>query len=232
MSIFVLFNPHREPAKIGALELEATIQERHDLQSTVTSDPVETGFTISDHVIRQPVEIHLEGKISDRPLQIMKGVLENVTNEFFSSENTDNEDNRLSQYVFDYLYEMQRNAQLINVLTNFKLYKDMVIEKLDIPYTKQTGRAIHFSAKCKHINFVTSQKTSIPADQVAKPQSRKDNGQGKTDKGNQDASNPDDYDRDVGVSIYGYGPGNANWLSKWQRKSNAGGWVAPGFFSD
>jgi hypothetical protein len=66
MALLQLFTQTK--AKIGAVELDCSVQETHERQATLTQSPVEDGSTISDNVVLLPKRLTVEGVVSKTPL--------------------------------------------------------------------------------------------------------------------------------------------------------------------
>lgn len=158
--------------RINQLILDATISENYQLNATVTSNPIEDGKTINDNIVNDPEKITIEGFITNDPIRILGGVL----NESVNDENR-------SQTAFDALYELFNNKTLVNVVSHFKVYKDMAFENLTIPRNQTSGKAIRFTADLVKIVKVKSELVTIPRSQLAP--AKKDSGQSSADKGSQ-----------------------------------------------
>src|SRR5713101_5273233 len=55
-------------ALLDVITIDATLQEVHKADAEVTEHPVELGADITDHVRPKPVELRIEGIISDTPI--------------------------------------------------------------------------------------------------------------------------------------------------------------------
>ena len=71
----------KEPGKIGTLELDVTISENHEYGSMVTEFPVEKGGNVSDHIINNPVILNMNGFITNSPVRIFGGIVDNLTSQ-------------------------------------------------------------------------------------------------------------------------------------------------------
>lgn len=68
MALLSLFTQTR--AKIGAIEIDCSVEETHERSADLTRYPVEAGSTISDNVVLHPKKLTLEGVISKTPLGV------------------------------------------------------------------------------------------------------------------------------------------------------------------
>jgi len=130
----------------GAVSFEAdlTIEELHERSAEVTQHPVESGGTISDHVILQPERLRLDGFVTDARLR-------------------DPEATR-TQSAFADLDTAWSSGQLVQVITARKTYQDMVITRLDLPYDRP--ESMQFSIELQQIKIVDAREVEgiLPAD--------------------------------------------------------------------
>ena len=138
MSIGILLpSSTRRQGRIGAIALDATISETHSATSQVTTQPVEEGANISDHIINDPLEVEITGFITNSP------VLTSSTN--FRDA---------AQAAFDELFFIREQKQLVVVVTYYKVYDNMAITSINIPRTLRVGQAINFTIRMRSVNKV------------------------------------------------------------------------------
>lgn len=121
--------------KVGDLTIEATLSEQHSMTATVSKFPVEGGSIVSDHIVNDPEKVTLEGFISNTPL----------------GSDPDN----FAQDAFDQLKKMWEARELLDIVTQFKVYTDMAITDISVPLNNKTGQAIQFTVdliKIKKVN--------------------------------------------------------------------------------
>ena len=131
----------------GNIELDANLEENHEWSAEITSNPVETGAPISDHIIDQQDKLKIKGFVTDAPL-IASQTIAQISK---------------SQNIFDILYKLIKIKEPITVYTQYKIYNDMVISNIIIPRTPGIGEAIEFEAEFIHIRKVSTQIVEIPA---------------------------------------------------------------------
>ena len=68
MALLSLIFGEKIKARVGLVELDASLSESHSMNATVTEYPVEEGADIADHIRRQPDTITISGIVSDTPL--------------------------------------------------------------------------------------------------------------------------------------------------------------------
>jgi hypothetical protein len=141
----IITGPKR--ASIGAITLDASISETHNVSWTVTKHPVETGSEISDHKRLQPLTISMTDEISDVPMQLLAIP-----------------DPQRSIDAWKELEEAAR-GDLVTVVTTLKQYKDMQIESLRATRTAATGEVLAFVATLRQILTVDSAQAKRKAPQ-------------------------------------------------------------------
>lgn len=134
--------------KLGAIELDLTIDEMHQRNAEVSDFPVESGGQIQDHISNGPRKLTITGFITDTPL----GAL-------FSYSFA----NRV-QDAFDSLEELYDSRTPFDVVSGLKSYKNMCFESLDMP-RKREG-ALQFTATLKQLTIVSSENVAIPETKV------------------------------------------------------------------
>lgn len=155
MDLVGIFFGHNTPKGIilgefGNIEFDAVLAENHNWSADATSNPVETGSPITDHVIEQSDKLVLMGFVSDASLTLSS----NFTQFNVLKPKT--------QVAFDALYEAIKSKQTVSVYTKFKIYQDMIITKVDIPRIYEHGQAIEFGVELINIRKVSTQLVDIP----------------------------------------------------------------------
>lgn len=98
---------------------DATFKETHTFENQITTNPVQEGTPINDHVYQQPIVFTWDVGMSDCLTSIYPG-------QFNSSE-------QRSVAAFDVLESLWENAKLLTVTTSFRQHKNMVIKQF-MPY--------------------------------------------------------------------------------------------------
>lgn len=130
----------------GNIELDAALDENHEWSAEATSNPVEVGAPVTDHVIDQSDKLKIKGFITDTPLT-SSASLPQISR---------------SQDVFDLLYELIKLKEPMTVYTKHKVYDEMVLTNVTIPRTAGVGEAIEFSAEFINIRKVATQMVDVP----------------------------------------------------------------------
>lgn len=129
------------------LDLVETIQ--HDLSAEVTKHPVESGSVISDHVTLNP-----------RELTLTNAVVSNTPIGSIALEAT-----RLigkpAAYAYEKLESVYLAKQGVVVITGFKKYESMILDKLSAPEEHKTFGGLVFTAHFTQINIVRNRRVTV-----------------------------------------------------------------------
>jgi hypothetical protein len=152
------------------IEIDATIREVVSQSAQVTRFNIEEGAEINDHVILGPVELEIEGVVSDTPLTLnlnpfstfAAGLLDLTTPPQNPVQPSDDAYNTLMWYMSQktLLYIVSGSGRYYgsDSLTDPDGYQ---ITRLRIPTTQQTGRALRFSLSLRKITVVLLDGTEV-----------------------------------------------------------------------
>lgn len=130
--------------RIGTMLLDVTIREQHTRENRVTQWPVEDGSTITDHINNQPRRVTIEGFITDAPLLSGAQLAPRAQNAFIELE------------------RMWQARELLEVVTQYRRYSSMAIQKLDVPKNPNTGQALRFTVDFVEVQKANSETVEIP----------------------------------------------------------------------
>lgn len=137
---------------LGNLELDATLEEAHEWTAEATSNPVEEGSPVTDHIIEQPDKLKLRGVVTDAPM-----VLSNTAADLISALVGSR-----SQDAFELLRAIIKQRETVTVYTKHRIYPDMILTSINIPRTPSDGEAIEFTAEFIHLRKVSTQIVDVP----------------------------------------------------------------------
>lgn len=132
---------------IGTIELDVIIKESAQSSATITSNPVENGADVNDHIIINPMTFTIDGIVSDTKVSILGG----LTSTAFTIDDTP------SKNAWESLLQLQAERIPFTLEQNLKSYDNVVIENITTSQDKDTSNALIFSANLKEIIFVGSQ---------------------------------------------------------------------------
>ena len=170
---FLQVNP--ETFDVIEVELDASISESHKFTADVTDNPVEGGSVVSDHITLKPIELTIDGMITDSPISFLTGVVDVLS----GGESR-------SQQGFDALIALRDSRQLFTVQTGLRAYENMAMTSLTIPRRADIGQALRFQMQVRQLTIVESETVDIPPEQVAAANA--DAAQSEADKGKQSGS--------------------------------------------
>ncbi|MBA3841174.1 MAG: hypothetical protein H0X39_00885 [Actinobacteria bacterium] len=173
------------PILIGGYQIDASISESHQFESTVTEFPVEQGSAISDNIVPKSIMVTIEGIVSDTPIGPI-ATLRNqqaASSDFlpFSDPKAALEAVKGSTFMPSVdartaLLAIRDARQPITISTSIRTYENMALQTLEIPVDASTGAAFRFSATFKQIIIVTNVRTTI---RTATKRTASPSGQGK-----------------------------------------------------
>jgi hypothetical protein len=151
--------------RIGFLELDCVMAETINMANGVTSAPIETGESVTDHMFNEPLQLTMDVIISDDdPTRFLEqftspilGLLENGV-EGFQQGLQPQVSARLEAY--ETLRDLWRNKGVVDVVTGFETFSNMAITNIDIPRDNEDGRSIKFTVNMIQITILPSTFTS------------------------------------------------------------------------
>lgn len=132
MVLALLFGKKYEKTKVGNIFLDATIDETHAYKANVTSYPIESGDSVSDHVFNLPENLSITGIVSDTPLNILLPFNRSID-------------------AFNRLLRIFYNKERLTIVTGIKIYTSMVMTSLSIPRDVRTGQSLTFAMEFKRV---------------------------------------------------------------------------------
>ena len=135
------------PASLDGIYFDAIITRETTYESDVPEYPIETGFYVTDAILRKPVTLNVKAFISNSP----------VTWRHLRSSN------RLSSTVKK-LEELYFSGKLVTFSTSKKVYTSMAITSITVPETEEMANAVEVSITLKQVRVTKSKTKTIPAD--------------------------------------------------------------------
>lgn len=160
MSTVSLINARR-PASIGGIQLDAVVNERHGYETDITQFPIEDGAEITDHIRRLPIQLSIDGIISDTPVQVLETRDTATVRDDSTSLSIVSFNNFLQIMGFpteggsQKFFAGSENFNLVNVVTGLRVYPNMAIKRFTPSRSASTGRALRFSIELVQVRRVT-----------------------------------------------------------------------------
>lgn len=134
------------PAKVDTIKIDLLEETELEYSSEVTEFPVETGFTISDHIINKQPVLRLDVMFTPTPV-------------------TWKLDGDPSTHLSDIVSELERirdQREPINVRTHKRFYENMVLVNIPIKRRIRDGISLRMRLEFKKIAIVTTNTAEVP----------------------------------------------------------------------
>lgn len=141
-----------EGENITSIDFDVTMDEAHEWTNDVTTNQVEIGAPITDHIQPLPDRLTITGMITDSPINL------ETQSEISALVGTDER----VQTAFDFLRKLHEKRLLLIVYTKHKIYPDMALAACNIPRNAGIGQAINFSLQFTHVRLVSTQLVDVP----------------------------------------------------------------------
>lgn len=136
------------PSQIGDLAIDVVVDHTTELESETTDNPVETGWTVSDHVIRAPLKLSLTAIITPTPVSYFNA---------FGGANLD----RMSEAAA-YLMRLYEQGEPITITLPDAIYDNMLMTRCPLVRNVENGFCYRLSLEFKHIIVVEQKTEEIP----------------------------------------------------------------------
>lgn len=156
----VLYIPN-QAGGTDTVQIDAVVQEQHDLVNTVTKHPVEKGADIADHSRPEPRELSLEGIQSNTPLS--------------TASITSDEPNRARELWLRFV-DLHDRPRLIAVQTIRDYYDQMSVDRVSSPVDVNSANALRFSAQLSRVTIVKNKFTQAVKAKTPAAQPKKNGG--------------------------------------------------------
>lgn len=136
------------PVSVAGIEFDALIEESKTMNATIPTYPVESGFSVSDTIILEPITLDMVLYVSNTP----------VTWLHRHGHSTD----RVNK-ICEELENLWLSKKLVKVVTSNAIYKDMGIISISIKKTKELGYAREVAIQLQKIRVTQKKTVSIPS---------------------------------------------------------------------
>jgi hypothetical protein len=148
---------------------DATVSTQHQSRAVVTEFPVERGSNAADHVRQQPKRVTLSGIVGPTPLRPTTLGAGDLTRGF-------PEQDERAQRAFDVLENLQDDGELLQVITPFKTYSNMILESTVVTRDKDKTTILDASCTLLQIRTTESETINLPAPRLPRGQATKADG--------------------------------------------------------
>lgn len=138
----------RRPASLNGIYFDAIISRDRNYTADVPEYPVESGFSVSDAVLNQPMQLNVTAFISNTPVT-WKRQLGNTRG-------------RVDR-VLRQLENLYFSKSIVTLTTSGRTYSSMAITSLTIPETAEMTSAVEVQLTLKQVRVTRAKTTTIPA---------------------------------------------------------------------
>jgi len=165
----------------GGIQLDAWIRESTVRSARVTTNPIENGLTISDHVILEPMRFEMEGVVTDTPIgagavtalyntgvniyeSLSSGSIPDIVSGVVGSSEA--QSNTRSNSAYLELVVMLKAKELLVVQTSLERISNLVMTSITVDKDKTTANALFFKATFVEALIVKVSKEGIEKENV------------------------------------------------------------------
>ena len=127
--------------------IDATPTEQHSFDSVITTNPIEDGSLVADHVRLLPDKISYTCIVSDTPI----GVIADLRPEGAVP----------SQDAYAKLKKIRVDKKPITIKDSLDVFENMMIKGLSIPRSAATANALEFTVSFEQLEFVSNVRTKV-----------------------------------------------------------------------
>jgi len=136
--------------RIDGFLLDCATSETVVYEADVTDHPVEKGSDVTDNMRVRPVQYTVEGIVSDTPIGVVK----------FEADRQGNATPSITGY--QKLTQIQALKKLVTLVSDkYGSFANMALTSLTAPYTKETGRALMFTAVFRAFVIVDNNRANV-----------------------------------------------------------------------
>lgn len=162
-----------QPVSIGGIEFDAVISSQEDYNAEVPAYPVDSGFSVSDNVAIDAMELTMTLLLTATPITWL-------------SRHGSGEERMDS--VCEQLLTLYKTREPVTVITRNKTFTDMVIKTISIEKSEEAVLAREIPITLTQVTVTESAKSEVPA-KLAKSGTTKTNaGTGSTSSGKTSSS--------------------------------------------
>lgn len=152
----ILFRDGKATANFNSdlisIEFDANLSEGHSWANDITTNPVERGVDVTDHIREIPDQVTLVGFVTNTPF---------LDNEDGNTITNDDEDR--VQAIVGRMRQIRAERSTVLIFTKYVLYEDMGIKSVDFTRDASNTNAVIFTVQFQNIKFAETQTVDVPA---------------------------------------------------------------------
>ena len=155
--------------QIEGIKIDGVITESTARTMRVTTNPIESGKNVSDHVIEEPLRYNMTGVITDTPVgaaafsELAGSVVDIATGIFGQSESSGI---TRSRQAYNELVALMQKREKVTVETGLQRYEDLIFESIVVNADKDTSNGIFFTATFLQVLTVVTGRQFIDSDSI------------------------------------------------------------------
>ena len=165
-----------QPVSVWGIEFDALIDETKSMTSKIPEYPVEDGFSVSDTIINDPVQLSMTLYLSNTPVTWLY---------------RHGSSNGRVQRICKMIEEQWFQKNLTKIVTSDATYTNMGLTSISIKKSKDLGYAREISITAKKIRVTERKTVSVPDYILKSGQSMADAGKTSTSKMSESSSSSD-----------------------------------------
>ena len=165
-----------QPVSVWGIEFDALIDETKSMTSKIPEYPVEDGFSVSDTIINEPVQISMTLYLSNTPVTWLY---------------RHGSSNGRVQRICKMIEEQWFQKNLTKIVTSDATYTNMGLTSISIKKSKDLGYAREISITAKKVRVTERKTVSVPDYILKSGQSMADAGKASTSKMSESSSSSD-----------------------------------------
>lgn len=183
MSILgLLFGDNIAQTKITqpfSIELDVLLDESNEWTSEVTTNPVEDGAPIADHIRRMPDRLTFTGMVSNTKLS--GSFIDLIVGQISSFIDGAGGEDRI-QTTIGLLRKLHESRTPVTIYTKWGVYNDMALMSCSLPRNASIGQSVQFTLSFTEIRIVSTQTVDVPPGISAKKDAKEGGKTGDTAK--------------------------------------------------
>lgn len=156
------------------LDFDASVRESYEASGEATEHAVERGASISDHVKPNADTLTLEAIVTNGPIVAPSHQADGATASVGPRTITvGNQRVTVNVVQFSTQFDRVRNVdrllrtlkeagQLLTVYTGLRAIEDVVIERVAVERTSETGQSLHLTLGLKRLRIASTQRVAAP----------------------------------------------------------------------
>lgn len=177
-----------QPVSVWGIEFDALIDETKSMTSKIPEYPVEDGFSVSDTIINEPVQLSMTLYLSNTPVTWLY---------------RHGSSNGRVQRICKMIEEQWFQKNLTKIVTSDATYTNMGLTSISIKKSKDLGYAREISITAKKVRVTERKTVSVPDYILKSGQSMADAGKASTSKMSETSSSSDNSAGGLGGGLFG-----------------------------